>query len=39
VDAAGIASALGVYGMVLLGGTFAAAGALMGRRLGTIFRA
>jgi iron(III) transport system permease protein len=38
-DAASIASALGVYGMLLLGGTFAVAGALMGRRLGAIFRA
>jgi len=39
VDAAAIASALGVYGMLLLGGTFAIAGALMGKRLGAIFRA
>jgi len=39
VDAAAIASALGVYGMILLGGTFAIAGALMGKRLGAIFRA
>ena len=39
VDAAGIASALGVYGMLMLGGTFAVAGALMGKRLGAIFRA
>jgi iron(III) transport system permease protein len=39
VDAASIGSALGVYGMLLLGGTFAVAGALMGRRLGAIFRA
>jgi len=39
VDAASVASALGVYGMLLLGGTFAVAGALMGRRLGAIFRA
>ncbi len=39
VDAANIASALGVYGMVLLGGTFALAGALLGKKLGAIFRA
>ena len=39
VDAANIASALGVYGMAMLGGTFAVAGALLGRRLGAIFRA
>ena len=39
VDAAAIASSLGVYGMILLGGTFAIAGALMGKRLGAIFRA
>ncbi len=39
VDAASIASALGVYGMLLLAGTFAVAGALLGRRLGAIFRA
>ena len=32
-------SSLGVYGMILLGGTFAIAGALMGKRLGAIFRA
>jgi len=38
-EADSIASALGVYGMLLLGGTFAAAGALMGKRLGAIFRA
>ena len=39
MDAANIASALGVYGMVLLGGTMAVASALMGKRLGAIFRA
>ena len=38
-EADSIAAALGVYGMLLLGGTFAAAGALMGRKLGSIFRA
>ena len=38
-DAANLASALGVYGMALLGGTLALAAALMGRRLGAIFRA
>ena len=38
-DAASTAAALGVYGMVLLGGSMAIAGALLGRRLGTIFRA
>jgi iron(III) transport system permease protein len=38
-DAANIASALGVYGMLLLGGTLALASALMGKRLGAIFRA
>ena len=38
-DAANLASALGVYGMGLLGGTLALAAALMGRRLGAIFRA
>ncbi len=38
-DAANTAAALGVYGMVLLGGSMAIAGALLGRRLGTIFRA
>ena len=39
IDATNVASALGVYGMLLLGATFAVAGALMGRRLGAIFRA
>ncbi|HUS91715.1 MAG TPA: iron ABC transporter permease [Phycisphaerae bacterium] len=39
VDAANIAAAIGVYGMGLLAGTFAVAGALMGKRLGAIFRA
>ncbi|HDZ22385.1 hypothetical protein LCGC14_0204340 [marine sediment metagenome] len=38
-DAASVAAALGVYGMVLLGGSMALAGALLGRRLGAIFRA
>jgi iron(III) transport system permease protein len=38
-DAANIAAALGVYGMLLLGGTMAVATALLGRRLGAIFRA
>ena len=38
-DAANIASALGVYGMLLLGGTMAIASALLGKRLGAIFRA
>jgi iron(III) transport system permease protein len=38
-DAANIASALGVYGMALLGGTLATASALMGKKLGAIFRA
>ena len=33
------AAALGVYGMGLLGGTLALASALLGRRLGAIFRA
>ncbi|MCD6365590.1 MAG: iron ABC transporter permease [Planctomycetes bacterium] len=33
------AAALGVYGMGLLGGTLALAAALMGKRLGAIFRA
>ena len=32
-------TALGVYGMVLLGGTMALASALLCRRLGAIFRA
>lgn len=34
-----VAAALGVYGMVLLGGTMAVATALLGRKLGAIFRA
>lgn len=38
-DAANQASALGVYGMALLGGTLALAAGLMGKRLGAIFRA
>ena len=33
------AAALGVYGMALLGGTMALAGALLGKKLGAIFRA
>jgi len=33
------AAALGVYGMAFLGGTMAVASALLGRRLGAIFRA
>jgi iron(III) transport system permease protein len=33
------AAALGVYGMALLGGSMALAGAILGRRLGAIFRA
>jgi iron(III) transport system permease protein len=33
------AAALGVYGMALLGGSMALAGAVLGRRLGAIFRA
>jgi len=38
-DAANIAAALGVYGMAFLGGTLAVAAALLGKRLGAIFRA
>jgi iron(III) transport system permease protein len=38
-EATNAAAALGVYGMVLLGGTMALASLLMGRRLGAIFRA
>jgi len=38
-DAANIAASLGVYGMAFLGGTLALASALLGRRLGAIFRA
>ena len=38
-DAPNIASALGVYGMLFLGGTMAVASALLGKRLGAIFRA
>ena len=34
-----LAAALGVYGMALLGGTMALASLLLGRRLGTVFRA
>jgi len=33
-----LASALGVYGMVLLGGTILAANTLLGRRMGQLFR-
>ena len=39
VDSANIASALGVYGMIILGGSLALAATLLGRRLGAIFRA
>jgi iron(III) transport system permease protein len=39
VDAANIASALGVFGMAILGGTMALASALLGKKLGAIFRA
>ncbi len=39
VDAANIAAALGVYGMGFLGATMAVASALLGKRLGAIFRA
>ncbi len=38
-DSANVASALGVYGMAFLGGTLAIAAALLGKRLGAIFRA
>jgi iron(III) transport system permease protein len=38
-DALNVASALGVYGMIFLGGTMAVATALLGKRLGAIFRA
>ena len=38
-ETANQAAALGVYGMVLLGGTMAIATALLGKRLGAIFRA
>ena len=38
-DAANLAASLGVYGMVLLGGSYALAGALLGKRLGAVFRA
>ncbi len=38
-DAANIASALGVYGMIFLGGTMALASALLGKKLGAVFRA
>ena len=38
-ETANQAAALGVYGMVLLGGTMALASALLGKRLGAIFRA
>ena len=33
------AAALGMYGMAMLAGTMAVAGALLGKRLGAIFRA
>ncbi len=38
-DAIHQAAALGIYGMLLLGGTMGLASALLGRRLGAIFRA
>lgn len=38
-DATSQAAAMGLYGMVLLGGTLGLAGILLGRRLGMIFRA
>ena len=38
-DSISLAAAMGVYGMVLLGGTLAVASGLLGRRLGQIFRA
>ena len=38
-DAMNLAAALGVYGMLLLGGTMAVASGLLGKRLGAIFRA
>ena len=38
-EATNQAAAMGVYGMVLLGGTMGLASALLGRKLGTIFRA
>ncbi len=38
-DGANVAAALGVYGMVFLGATLALASALLGKRLGAIFRA
>ena len=38
-DATNIASALGVYGMMFLGGTMALASALLGKKLGAVFRA
>lgn len=38
-EAANQAAAMGVYGMILLGGTMSLASALLGKKLGTIFRA
>jgi iron(III) transport system permease protein len=38
-DAKHVAAAMGVCGMILLGGTMATASLLLGRRLGAIFRA
>ena len=38
-DAKQLAAALGVYGMLLLGGTMTLASILLGRKLGAIFRA
>ena len=39
VDSANVASALGVYGMVILGSSLGLASVLLGRKLGAIFRA
>jgi iron(III) transport system permease protein len=38
-DATNQAAAMGIYGMVLLGGTMGIASLLLGKRLGMIFRA
>lgn len=38
-DSANVAAAVGVYGMAMLGGTMALASALLGKKLGAIFRA
>ena len=37
-DGSAIASAMGVWGMLLLGLTLAAASAMIGKRMGAIFR-